>query len=74
MPASFQKTQISLYYVAHNYTIFDLQTRDGFCYLWNEAEGGVASDNFLSLLCDFLLKEVIPKVEEEQDIIIYSDG
>lgn len=44
--------------ITHNYTIFDLKTHDGFCYLWNEAEGGVTADNFASLLCNFLEKEL----------------
>lgn len=61
--------------ITHNYTIFDLKTHDGFCYLWNEAEGGVTADNFASLLCNFLAKEVIPnKKNAESDIILYSDG
>ena len=25
----------------HNFCLFNLRTKDGFCYLWNETEGGL---------------------------------
>ncbi|KAK5642954.1 hypothetical protein RI129_009121 [Pyrocoelia pectoralis] len=68
----------SLYFrtklITHNYTLYNLKSRDGYCFLWNETEGGVTADNFASIMCKFLIDSVIPNITEGQDIIIYSDG
>ena len=34
----------------HNFTIYDLKTNDGFCYIWNETEGGLSANEFSSNL------------------------
>lgn len=27
--------------IVHNFTIYDIKRQKGFCYLWNESEGGL---------------------------------
>ena len=66
----------TLYYkkklIAHNYTIFNLKTKDGYCYLWHEGEGGVTSNEFASILYSFL--ETKANVFPGEEVILYSDG
>lgn len=71
----------SLYYktklCVHNFCVFDLKTKQGFCYLWHEAEGGLNAEEFATIVAKFLLDEVIPKQQgdkEKRKIILYSDG
>lgn len=70
--AMYYKTKL----VVHNFTVYDLKTQNGYCYLWNEAEGALTANEFSSILVYFLQKEVIPKVSDpkSQNIILYSDG
>lgn len=66
----------SIYYkkklVVHNYTIYNLKTNDGFCFLWHEGEGGVTSNEFATILYDFI--ENKSDVKPGDEVIIYSDG
>ncbi|CAH1099616.1 unnamed protein product [Psylliodes chrysocephalus] len=66
----------SIYYkkklVVHNYTIYNLKTKDGFCFLWHEGEGGVTSNEFATILYDFI--ENKSEVKSGEEIIIFSDG
>lgn len=68
----------SLYFktklITHNFTIFDIQTKDGYCFLWNETEGGVSADCYCSIITNFLTRNVIPSITDDQDIVIWSDG
>ncbi|KAK3725591.1 hypothetical protein RRG08_043009 [Elysia crispata] len=34
---------------AHNFTLFNNGTRDGFCYYWEETEGELKAENFVSI-------------------------
>lgn len=73
------KSNVSaLYYrtklIVHNFTIFDLHSKDGYCYLWHEGEGELSANCFSSIICDFLTNTVIPQLEPAQQIILYSDG
>lgn len=47
----------SLYYktklIVHNFTIFDVKRKQGYCYLWNESEGGLTSNEFSSIIIIF---------------------
>lgn len=69
----------SLYFktklIVHNFTIFDVKRYQGYCYLWNESEGGVTSNEFTTIIIHFLESylELYP-VEGDKEIIIYSDG
>lgn len=66
--AMFYKSKLSV----HNYTIFDLKSREGFCFLWHEGNGGVTGNVFATLLYHFLEKCVNPAPGET--IIIFSDN
>lgn len=70
----------SLYYrtklCVHNFCLFNLKTKQGTCYLWNETEGGLNAEEFATLVSKFLLEKVVPQIREKDNdkIILYSDG
>lgn len=69
----------SLYYKmklkVHNFCIYNLKTKDVYCFLWNETEGGVNSEEFATIVANFLTTEVCPLLkDDDRRIIIYSDG
>lgn len=59
-----KSTVSSMYYktklIVHNFTLLDLKTREGYCFLWNESDGGLTSNEFSSILVYFLENHVIP--------------
>ena len=70
----------SLYYKSklnvHNFCAFNLKTKEAYCYLWNETEGGVSAEEFASILTHLLLDKVLCQMPGtmQEKIIIYSDG
>ncbi|XP_060810002.1 uncharacterized protein LOC132904096 [Amyelois transitella] len=61
----------------HNLCFFNLKNKDGYCFLWNEVEGGLNAEEFASIWVDFLENQVISEniaAHENKTIIIYSDG
>ncbi|KAK0049300.1 hypothetical protein Bpfe_021188 [Biomphalaria pfeifferi] len=54
----------------HNFTLYDLKSKDVFCYLWHEGQGGLDSDEFASIIVDFLLS--VP--DNVESVIFWSDG
>lgn len=64
----------SLYYktklVVHNFTVYNLSTRQTTCYLWDETEGELVASVFATCLLDYLEAHFVDKLP----IIIYSDG
>ncbi|KAK0059745.1 hypothetical protein Bpfe_010913, partial [Biomphalaria pfeifferi] len=54
----------------HNLTLYDLKSKDVFCYLWHEGQGGLDSDEFASIIVDFLLS--VP--DNVESVIFWSDG
>ncbi|CAG9793084.1 unnamed protein product [Diatraea saccharalis] len=56
----------------HNFTIYNLKSKEGFCFLWDESEGGLTADEFSSILVDFLNNNIDTAVTRQ--VIIYSDG
>lgn len=61
----------------HNLCFFNIKNKDGFCFIWNEVEGGLNAEEFASIWVDFLENKIIPEVnaeDEKKTIIIYSDG
>lgn len=73
------KSNVSaLYYrtklIVHNFTIFDLHSKDGYCFLWHEGEGELTANCFSSIVYKLLHTEVIPHLKPHQKIILYSDG
>jgi len=54
----------------HNFTIYNVATKDTTCYLWHEGQGGLDSDEFSSMIVDFL-----ESVANDIEIVIFwSDG
>lgn len=45
-------------------------SKDGFCYLWHEGEGGFDSDEFASIVIHFLRS--VP--DNVQSVVLWSDG
>ncbi|CAG9818856.1 unnamed protein product [Phaedon cochleariae] len=68
----------SLYFktklIVHNFTIYNMKTKEAYCYLWHESAGGVSSNDYCSIICYFLKQFVIGTLSPDQNIIIYSDG
>lgn len=71
------KTNVSSQYfktklIVHNFTLFDLKTKQGYCYLWHEGEGGLSSNVFASIVCHFLISQLTDG--DPKQLIFYSDG
>lgn len=69
----------SLYYktklIVHNFTLYDLKRKIGYCFMWNETEGGLTANEFSSIIVYFLQKNVIETAQEQKvKIILFSDG
>lgn len=60
--------------MVHNFTIFDMKLNEGYCFVWHEAAGGVTSDNYSSIICSFIINNVLGDLKPNQNIILYSDG
>lgn len=56
----------------HNFTLYNLKTGEGYCYLWDESEGGVNADEFATFVTNFISTEI--NVNVIKHIIIYGDG
>lgn len=72
------KTQAScLYYKTklqvHNFTLFDLESKEGYCYLWDESEGDLSSEVFAHLQYRHF-EGVIKNHPEVKEIVVWSDG
>lgn len=61
--------------IVHNFTIYDLKRKKGYCFLWNEAEGGLMSNKFSKIIIHFLQKFIIDAAKQQGvNIILFSDG
>lgn len=77
-----RSTVSSLYYktklIVHNFTIYDIKRQQGYCYLWNESEGGLTSNEFTSIVVHFLEAHINaylpPERRKDINIILWSDG
>lgn len=72
------KSQVSsLYYrtklQVHNLVFHNLINQKAYCFLWNEAEGGVTAEEFASIWV-FFIEEKIIRENDPKKIIFYSDG
>ena len=74
----YRKTKASnLYYKTklqvHNFTLFDLISKEGYCYLWNESEGDLSSEVYAHLQYNYFVRIIIdnPNIE---NIVVWSDG
>lgn len=68
--SSYFKTKL----IVHNFTIFNIKTKDGYCFIWHESAGGVSANDYSSIICQFLENSVIPSITAGQKIILFSDG
>ena len=57
----------------HNFSLFNLKTKEGYCYVWDENEGDVNSQIF-SYLQYKHFADVLDAHPEIKEIIIWSDG
>ncbi|KAK6168332.1 hypothetical protein SNE40_020889 [Patella caerulea] len=67
--AMYYKTKLG----CHNYTVYDLATKECVCYFWHEGEGELTANSFASCLHDYI-ETVLEKSPNTKQIIIYSDG
>ena len=58
--------------VVHNFTLYNLKTKDGYCYLWNEVEGHVTANEFATIIYNFLDTEA--NICAGEEVILFSDG
>lgn len=69
--SNYYKTKLCV----HNWCIYDLKSGEAHCFIWNESEGGLNSEEFATIMSKFITKEVVPKMgEEEREITFYTDG
>jgi len=54
----------------HNFTLYDLASKAGYCYVWHEGNGGLDADEFATLVTKFL-SSIQDSVER---VILWSDG
>lgn len=67
--ANYYKTKL----IVHNFTLYNLKTNEGFCFLWDESEGGLTSNEFSSIITYFIEQQLGTK-PEITEMIFYSDG
>lgn len=67
--AMYYKTKL----IVHNFTLFNLATKEGFCYAWDETEGSLAADVFAHLQFNHFQK-LLEANSSIEKIIIWSDG
>ena len=57
----------------HNLTFYDLKTHEVLNYLWNEVDGQIECDNFISIHVDYLKNQIVSH-STINEVIIWSDG
>lgn len=67
--AMYYKTKMHV----HNFTLYNLATKDAFCYVWTETEGNLASESFAYLQYHHF-KEYISHHPSIEEIVVWSDG
>ena len=65
----YYKTKLQI----HNFTLFNLESKEGYCYTWDESEGGLKSEVFAHLQYRHF-EGVIKDHPEIKEIIVWSDG
>ena len=65
----YYKTKLQL----HNFTLFNLQSKEGYCYVWDETEGSLGSEVF-AWLQYYHFDKFIDAHPQIKEIIIWSDG
>lgn len=67
--ALYYKTKLA----CHNFTVYDLETKDVCCYFWHEGEGDLSANSFASCLSNYI-QQVVVDNPDLKHLIIYSDG
>ncbi|XP_066970858.1 uncharacterized protein [Macrobrachium rosenbergii] len=57
----------------HNFTLYDLKSKKGYCYIWNETEGDLKSEIFSHLQYHHF-ETIISESPNLQELVIWSDG
>lgn len=71
--SSYYRTKLQI----HNLVFYNLINKKSYCFLWNEAEGGVNAEEFASVWMYFIVNKVLPTLSSNDGpskIIFYSDG
>ena len=67
----------SLYYKTklqiHNFTLYNLESKDGYCYVWNEMEGDLSKETFAFLQYNHF-DRVFTSHPEVKELVIWNDG
>ncbi|GFY63022.1 uncharacterized protein TNIN_252751 [Trichonephila inaurata madagascariensis] len=69
----------ALYYktklIVHNFTLYNIRKNKGYCYIWNECEGKLTSNEFSTIILTALGKFINQNpIGDDQELILYSDG
>ena len=67
--AMYYKTKLQV----HNFTMYNLATKEGYCYVWTETEGSLASESFGYLQYQHF-ERIISQNPSIEEIIVWSDG
>lgn len=67
--SAYYKTKLKV----HNWSVYNLASSDGTCYVWHEGNGDLDSNVFASMLVKFLSKELENNLQVKE-IVIWSDG
>lgn len=57
----------------HNFTAYNLQDKEGYCYLWDETNGGLKSEVFAHMIYGHY-KNVLSRNPQIKELILWSDG
>ena len=57
----------------HNFTLFNLLTKEGYCYCWDETDGNLSSEMFAYLQFSHF-SQVLDNNPAIKEIIVWSDG
>ncbi|GFO46813.1 cation-transporting ATPase [Plakobranchus ocellatus] len=63
--STYFKTKLTV----HNFTLYNMVTKDAVCYVWHKAEGGLISNKFTSCIIDHL-----SSLLGANKIVLYCDG
>ena len=67
--ALYYKTKLA----CHNFTFYDVKSKDVTCYFWHEGEGDLSSNSFVSCVRDYIC-DIEAQIPTLTKITIYSDG
>ncbi|XP_060081331.1 calcium-activated chloride channel regulator 4A-like [Ylistrum balloti] len=68
--ALYYKTKLA----CHNFTLYDLATKDVTCYFWHEGEGDLTGNSFASCIVHFIEDMLAQSDKEIKTVVLYSDG